>query len=268
MGESNVDLRGLGAARTLVLLNGKRIAKQAGTGGVDLNSIPLAAVEKIEILRDGASAIYGTDALGGVVNIITRKAFDGIVVNSRVNLPEEPGGESRTYTYYQGTTSDKASTSTLITYNQRNSLSWTQRPDLITREFTSIYGGVGNYRDSSGSWTPFPNCPESSLRNGSCVSYYADESVVIPEVSTLGILTNFNYNVTDDIDIFGNLWGFQKESKYNWGAFSSTFTMSQAGAANMVSGTSLEGLFDDHEGDVTLQFQMRDLGPETVRLMR
>ena len=74
-GEANIDLRGLGVARTLVLLNGKRIAKQAGTGAVDLNAIPLAAVERIEILRDGASAIYGTDALGGVVNIITKKAL-------------------------------------------------------------------------------------------------------------------------------------------------------------------------------------------------
>jgi iron complex outermembrane receptor protein len=117
--ESNVDLRGVGVARTLVLLNGKRIAKRAGVGAVDLNLIPMAAVEKIDILRDGASAIYGTDALGGVVNVITKKNFNGSAASARLNLPEDPGGESRTYTFYQGTQNEKTSTTTMVTYNQR-----------------------------------------------------------------------------------------------------------------------------------------------------
>jgi iron complex outermembrane receptor protein len=77
---SNANLRGLGANSTLVLLNGRRLANHpfgsiGGAAAVDLNSIPFAAIERIEVLRDGASAVYGTDAVGGVINFITRKDY-------------------------------------------------------------------------------------------------------------------------------------------------------------------------------------------------
>jgi iron complex outermembrane receptor protein len=78
-GSTRVNLRGLGTARTLVLLNGRRVVP-SGLGAdssVDLNIIPLAMVERVEVLKDGASAIYGSDAIGGVVNVITRNDFNG-----------------------------------------------------------------------------------------------------------------------------------------------------------------------------------------------
>ena len=71
-GSSGVNLRGLGASRTLVLVNGRRWVT-ALDSTVDLNTIPVAAVERVEVLKDGASSIYGSDAIGGVVNLITRK---------------------------------------------------------------------------------------------------------------------------------------------------------------------------------------------------
>ena len=78
-GAETVGLRGLGANRTLILLNGRR-AGPAGTRGAvsafDLNSIPLSAIERVEILKDGASALYGSDAVAGVINIITKKGDD------------------------------------------------------------------------------------------------------------------------------------------------------------------------------------------------
>ncbi|HEX4781647.1 MAG TPA: TonB-dependent receptor, partial [Usitatibacter sp.] len=83
---SNANLRGIGASSTLVLLNGRRLANHAfgSVGGfnasanaVDLNSIPLSAIERVEVLRDGASAVYGTDAVGGVINFITRTDYRG-----------------------------------------------------------------------------------------------------------------------------------------------------------------------------------------------
>ncbi len=77
-GATRISLRGLGAQRTLVLLNGRRFVP-GGTGAdssVDLNSIPTGAIERIEILKDGASAVYGSDAIAGVVNIITRKSYN------------------------------------------------------------------------------------------------------------------------------------------------------------------------------------------------
>jgi iron complex outermembrane recepter protein len=81
-GLSAANLRGQGSAATLVLLNGRRVAAHGLTGAaVDVNQIPFAAIDRIEVLKDGASAIYGTDAIGGVINFITRKDFKGLSVN-------------------------------------------------------------------------------------------------------------------------------------------------------------------------------------------
>ena len=78
-GASSANLRGQGADSTLVLLNGRRVATYGMKGSaVDLNSIPMAAVERVEVLKDGASAIYGTDAIGGVINFITKKNYHGL----------------------------------------------------------------------------------------------------------------------------------------------------------------------------------------------
>jgi iron complex outermembrane recepter protein len=78
-GSTRVNIRGLGAARTLTLINGRRMVPggNGANASVDLNSIPLAVIERVEVLKDGASAVYGSDAVGGVVNIITRADFDG-----------------------------------------------------------------------------------------------------------------------------------------------------------------------------------------------
>jgi iron complex outermembrane receptor protein len=78
-GASSANLRGQGADSTLVLLNGRRVATYGMKGSaVDLNSIPMSAVERVEVLKDGASAVYGTDAIGGVINFITKKDYRGL----------------------------------------------------------------------------------------------------------------------------------------------------------------------------------------------
>ena len=77
-GASTVNLRGLGSESTLILVDGRRVGYSGLLGGVtDISSIPLSMVDRIEILLDGASAVYGSDAVGGVVNIITRKDYSG-----------------------------------------------------------------------------------------------------------------------------------------------------------------------------------------------
>ena len=93
-GLSAANLRGQGSAATLVLLNGRRVAAHGLSGSaVDVNQIPFAAIERVEVLKDGASAIYGTDAVGGVINFITKKTFEGVSVSGYVDIPEAGGGE-------------------------------------------------------------------------------------------------------------------------------------------------------------------------------
>ncbi len=97
-GQSVADLRGIGGDKTLVLLNGRRIASHPFNGSsVDLNIIPISALERVEVLRDGASAIYGTDAIGGVINFITKRSVKGGSVTVEHYEPQKAGGgdESR-----------------------------------------------------------------------------------------------------------------------------------------------------------------------------
>jgi iron complex outermembrane receptor protein len=91
-GLSAANLRGQGSNNTLVLLNGRRLAAHGLNGGsVDLNQIPMAAVERVEILKDGASAVYGTDAIGGVINFILKKNYQGLTVSAFTDVTQQGG---------------------------------------------------------------------------------------------------------------------------------------------------------------------------------
>ncbi|WP_229258792.1 TonB-dependent receptor [Duganella flavida] len=97
-GIATADLRGLGSNKTLVLLNGRRLASHPFNGSsVDLNIIPVSALDRVEVLRDGASAIYGTDAIGGVINFITKRSVQGGSISVERYQPQASGagGESR-----------------------------------------------------------------------------------------------------------------------------------------------------------------------------
>jgi iron complex outermembrane receptor protein len=102
-GASAANLRGQGANATLILLNGRRVASHGLNGGVvDLNSIPFAAIERVEVLKDGASAIYGTDAIGGVINFITKRDFQGLVANASSDVTQDGGGNVFRYSVVGG----------------------------------------------------------------------------------------------------------------------------------------------------------------------
>ena len=95
-GASSANLRGQGSDATLILLNGRRVATHGMKGSaVDLNSIPFAAVDRIEVLKDGASAIYGTDAIGGVINFILKKDYKGLEANVFTDVTEAGGANIR-----------------------------------------------------------------------------------------------------------------------------------------------------------------------------
>lgn len=103
-GGSFASLRGLGPNSTLVLLNGRRIATYGGSGkAVDLNSIPLGAISRVEILKDGASAIYGTDAVGGVINFILKTNYQGVELSASTNQTEAGGGAIHSLSFLGGT---------------------------------------------------------------------------------------------------------------------------------------------------------------------
>lgn len=120
LGTSTISLRGLGANRTLVLLNGRR-AGPSGVGGsvsgFDLNAIPLAAVERVEVLKDGASSIYGSDAVAGVVNIITKKT-DGATFEAFIAQPDDSGGEQSRISGSWGKDFDRGYFRATVDYNK------------------------------------------------------------------------------------------------------------------------------------------------------
>ncbi|MCE2909303.1 MAG: TonB-dependent receptor [Burkholderiaceae bacterium] len=138
-GFNGANLRGLGVSSTLVLLNGRRMANFASPGdtaGVDLNSIPAGAIQRVEILKDGASAIYGTDAIGGVINFITRQDWRGVEIGAYAAATGEGGGGKRTGTLSAGfgnLASDGFNVFGVLDVQQLDSLRSTQRGWLQAR---------------------------------------------------------------------------------------------------------------------------------------
>ncbi len=136
-GVSGANLRGQGADATLVLLNGRRVATHGLKGrAVDLNSIPFAAIERVEVLRDGASAMYGTDAIGGVINFITRSDYRGAQLSLHTDTTEAGGGNIYSTNLLAGT-GDLASDG----WNVFGSLTWKSNEILrgTDRDFSNTF---------------------------------------------------------------------------------------------------------------------------------
>ena len=95
---ANLNLRNMGATATLILVNGRRMAINPFTAGlsqaVNINHLPTRGIERIEVLRDGASSVYGSDAVGGVINYVLKRDFEGLETTLRYGRPEEGGGQS------------------------------------------------------------------------------------------------------------------------------------------------------------------------------
>ena len=141
-GSTALDLRGLGANNTLVIVNGRRVAptgnNSGGTVFVDLNRFPIAMVERVEVLKDGASAIYGADATAGVVNVILRKDYSGAEVGVSYGNSLKTDVAEKTYSFFGGAASGKASATVGISYFERAALrasdtSFANNADLSAR---------------------------------------------------------------------------------------------------------------------------------------
>ena len=161
-GTTSLSLRGIGSSRTLVLIDGRRMPKSPATGNdQDLSLIPLGAIERIEVLSDGASAIYGSDAIGGVVNIVTRSDFVGaelMVGAAEVSIPTEGGGDREEGSFVFGARNESTSVVGGVSWNNRDIVfarEFPWNPGGITpfsNNFTTLSGGFDNFN-----WTAFPN---------------------------------------------------------------------------------------------------------------
>lgn len=123
-GESNIELRGLGEERTLVLLNGRRIGPIGySTDAVDINMLPVNMIERVEVLKEGAGAIYGSDAIAGVVNFITKKPSDGSEAGVQYGATTKHDGEQKSLSLSLGSVGDKGGILVGANYNKQESIS-------------------------------------------------------------------------------------------------------------------------------------------------
>lgn len=203
---ASVDLRGLGSSRTLVLIDGRRLPKAPNVGdSVDMNSIPMAAVERIEILTDGASAVYGSDAIGGVVNIITRKDFNGMEVSLGATRPGNDGGDRDEASVIMGVAGDKGRMIAGVGYSSRDIVYTRERPwRYITG--SSVFGN--NYASSAG-LNPIGDCDfgegfYTNANNGLCVYDFNRVAADEAQVSNAAVFARGEYEFAEDWSAYMN----------------------------------------------------------------
>ncbi|WP_289117272.1 TonB-dependent receptor [uncultured Idiomarina sp.] len=182
-GQATMSLRGLGSNRTLILLNGRRMpGSPVGDGQAqNLNTIPFAAVERIEILSDGASAVYGSDAIGGVVNIIMKEDYNGLQITADKTISDREGGDEKSVSIVGGIAGQSGSITIGLEHD---------RKDIIfsrDRFFFESY----NFNDES---TMFEGRPDYRETTG--FSQYA-RNIVDPNT---GVLSSM---VSDDCSVYG-----------------------------------------------------------------
>lgn len=209
-GSAGVSLRNLGSERTLVLVNGRRWTTGLD-GSVDLNTIPTAMIERIDILKDGASTIYGSDAIAGVVNIITKQSFDGAEANFYKGQYSAGDGEREAADFTLGTTTDRASLVLGVSYvNEKAVMAGDRKisaggpPFFSGQSSTGIPGSYlrndERYVILNGVETPFdPNVHGYNTA--------PDNYLLTPNERT-SLFAVGSYNVTDNIT-------FRTEAMYN-----------------------------------------------------
>jgi len=206
-GYATASLRGLGSGRTLTLINGRRFSSG------DLNTIPVAYVERVEVLRDGASTSYGSDAIAGVINFITKKDFEGVEIVAQYDETSEGDGETTAFSVTTGMSNDKGNVVFALQYTKRNAIFQGDRAfsDCPIRENADgkFCGGSGtipygqffndNYDGhvvdpSTGEVRPFE--AEKDAFNFSTTSY-----MVTPQ-EVFSINTAATYEIADNVSVF------------------------------------------------------------------
>lgn len=160
-GQANVDLRGLGTSRTLVLMDGSRLVPSNVTGVVDLNTIPSALIDGVEILTGGASSVYGSDAIAGVVNVRMKRDFSGLQLKVQQNVTSESDGRTTLVEGVMGGNfaDDRGNAVVALTYDKRDEvLSGSRKFSSVGRSATLAPSGSTTVPDGSLAWgTNAPN---------------------------------------------------------------------------------------------------------------
>lgn len=207
-GSASANLRGLGSARTLILINGRRYASG------DLNAIPMAMVKRVEVLRDGASTIYGSDAIAGVINFITKTDFEGAEFSAQYDLTGEGDGETTKLSGVIGTSSGKGSVVLGLEYQNRNSIGQADRGFSripLDEKNGQIVSG-GSDRTSYGLFSPKgenedyvldPDTGNVRLYDGQKDAYnFASASYLKSPQELFTINAVANYDISRDLRVF------------------------------------------------------------------
>jgi outer membrane receptor protein involved in Fe transport len=219
-GASEVSLRGLGSTRTLLLINGHRAVNN------DVNLIPVSAIERIEVLKDGASSVYGSDAIAGVINFVLRSNYQGVDFSAEYGISDADDGEREGYSFSFGQTSDRGSIMAGINYNKYKEVSSGAREySRLARYFSSGEGYAvgGSGRNPRGrinvvgtplgdqlgcaTVTLIPGASGSSTGDYRCYTsadgynYQAVNLLLTPQERT-GAFIIGNYQVSDNVQAY------------------------------------------------------------------
>ncbi|MGN0858483.1 MAG: TonB-dependent receptor [Stenotrophomonas sp.] len=221
-GGQYIDLRNLGAQRTLVLVNGKRLGISPA-GYQDISTIPSVMVERIEVLKDGASAIYGSDAMAGVINIITRKNFNGAEANVYTGQYSQGDGQKQTFDFMVGFSGDRGSITMGAEYHNEDPV-WAKDRWFTAEADPRDPGGNntpvgqwGNYdsglRDAKGNviWYA-PNRGSDAIGSGNFHAQNADDTSnattqmqLLTPLERRSLFVNANYDITDSVRFTSDL---------------------------------------------------------------
>lgn len=218
-GTAQVNLRGLGIKRTLVLLNGRRLVA-GGTGAnssPDLNMIPVVALARTDVLKDGASAIYGADAMAGVVNLVTRTDYEGLGVNLRQGITEKGDGSDFTADLIWGIRNDRGGFMAAVTYQKTKPVNMASRAPCSLAETTPGTLTCVNSASTIGGRAVLPNGQQINFNQipGGNGNFFESYSAAKHNFNTAPFLNAVNpvervstaffadYDLTDDIEAFG-----------------------------------------------------------------
>ncbi|MEO5732810.1 MAG: TonB-dependent receptor [Rubrivivax sp.] len=226
-GTTQVNLRGLGINRTLVLLNGRRVV-YGGTGAnsaVDLNMIPVALIERVEVLKDGASAIYGADAVAGVVNIITKRPFSGGEASVRYGQTSRNDGEETAVDLLYGIRTATGSLTTAITYSDSGDVFMASRAPCGLGEVNGQLQCVGSSstiggraRLANGQRINFNQVPGGDPRfyepySAAKHNYNSNESLnAVNPIKRLGLSAFGSIDIAPDTQLFTEMIFSRRES--------------------------------------------------------